>query len=451
MISDKPTFGRMVLTFLLPMAIQNLINVAISSTDVIMLGRYNEIALSASSLASQIQFILILLFFGIGSGATVLTAQYWGKKDIHSIEKILAIGIKIAFSLSLLFFIFAFFFSRSAMRLFSNNEVTILEGIKYLKIVSFSYLTTSISIVYLVTMRSVERVVISTVTYATSFISNFFINYLLIFGNLGFPRMGIEGAAIGTLTARLIELAIVFYYNSKNHHFVSIKWKYIKSLDPILKKDFFKYSSPTMMNELLWAGGTATGIAILGRLGNSIVAANSITAVVRQLAMVFAFGLANTAAIMVGKEIGKKDFHMAEIYAKKLLLYSFLSSLLGVIFLLFAKPFIINKFGLNSEVADYLNFTLNILFYYIPLQSISVVLIVGIFRAGGDTKFALIADVIPLWCGSVLLSAFAAFYLALPTKLIYLLIMSDEVIKLPLIIWRYKSKKWINNVTRELN
>ena len=448
---DKSSFRKTVFAFLLPMAIQNLINVAISSTDVIMLGRYSEVALSASSLASQIQFILILLFFGIGSGATVLTAQYWGKKDTKSIEKILAISIKIAFGLSLIFFIFAFFFSRNAMSLFTNDETTILEGIKYLKIVSFSYLTTSISIVYLVTMRSVERVTVSTITYATSFVSNFIINYLLIFGSFGFAKMGVEGAAIGTLVARLIELGIVFYYNSKNHHFVSIKWKYIKSLDPILKKDFIKYSAPTMMNELLWAGGTAAGIAILGRLGNSIVAANSITSVVRQLAMVFAFGLANTAAIMVGKEIGKKDFNTAEIYAKKLLLYSFLSSLLGVVLLLIIKPFIIKKFALNGEVEDYLNLTLNILFYYIPLQSISVVLIVGVFRAGGDTKFALVADVFPLWFGSVLISAFAAFYLNLPAKLVYILIMSDEIIKQPLIFWRYRSKKWINNVTRELN
>ena len=448
---DKASFRKTVFAFLLPMAIQNLINVAISSTDVIMLGRYSEVALSASSLASQIQFILILLFFGIGSGATVLTAQYWGKKDTKTIEKILAIGIKIAFGLSLFFFIFAFFFSRNAMSLFTNDETTILEGIKYLKIVSFSYLTTSISIVYLVTMRSVERVGVSTVAYATSFVTNFIINYLLIFGSFGFAKMGVKGAAIGTLVARLIELGIVFYYNSKNHHFVSIKWKYIKSLDPILKKDFIKYSAPTMMNELLWAGGTAAGIAILGRLGNSIVAANSITSVVRQLVMVFAFGLANTAAIMVGKEIGKKDFYTAEIYAKKLLLYSFLSSLLGVALLLIIKPFIIKKFALNGEVEDYLNLTLNILFYYIPLQSISAVLIVGVFRAGGDTKFALVADVLPLWFGSVLISAIAAFYLNLPAKLIYLLIMSDEIIKQPLIIWRYKSKKWINNVTRELN
>ena len=448
---DKSSFRKTVFAFLLPMAIQNLINVAISSTDVIMLGRYSEVALSASSLASQIQFILILLFFGIGSGATVLTAQYWGKKDTKTIEKILAIGIKIAFGLSLFFFIFAFFFSRSAMRIFTNDETTILEGIKYLKIVSFSYLTTSISIVYLVTMRSVERVGVSTVAYATSFVTNFIINYLLIFGSFGFAKMGVKGAAIGTLVARLVELGIVFYYNSKNHHFVSIKWKYIKSLDPILKKDFIKYSAPTMMNELLWAGGTAAGIAILGRLGNSIVAANSITSVVRQLAMVFAFGLANTAAIMVGKEIGKKDFHTAEIYAKKLLLYSFLSSLLGVALLFVVKPFIIKKFALNAEVEDYLNLTLNILFYYIPLQSISAVLIVGVFRAGGDTKFALVADVLPLWFGSVLISAIAAFYLNFPAKLVYILIMSDEIIKQPLIIWRYRSKKWINNVTRELN
>ena len=129
----------------------------------------------------------------------------------------------------------------------------------------------------------------------------------------------------------------------------------------------------------------------------------------------------------------------------------YFESLLGVALLLIAKHFIIKIFSLNIEVENYLNFTLNILFYYIPLQSISAVLIVGVFRAGGDTKFALIADILPLWCGSVLISAFAAFYLNLPTKLIYFLIMSDEIIKQPLIIWRYRSKKWINNVTRELN
>ena len=448
---DTSTFRKTVLAFLLPMALQNLINVAISSTDVIMLGRYNEISLSASSLASQIQFILILLFFGIGSGATVLTAQYWGKKDIKSIDKVMAIGIRTAFILSVFFFTFAFFLSEKAMSIFTNDKLTILEGVKYLKIVSFSYLTSSITMVYLVTIRSVERVVISTVIYATSFLSNFLINYLLIFGKLGFPEMGIRGAAIGTLIARLIELAIVIYYNSKNHNFVSIKWEYIRSLDPILKKDFYKYSLPTILNELLWAGGTAAGVAILGRLGNGIVAANSITSVVKQLALVFAFGLANTTAIMVGKEIGKKDFKTAKIYASKLLIYSFLSSLSGSILLYFIKSFIVEKFSLNSEVADYLNFTLNIMLYYILIQGVSAVLVVGVFRAGGDTKFALVADVVPLWGGSVLISAFAAFYLKLPTKFVYFLIMSDEIIKLPFIIWRYKSKKWVNNVTRELN
>ena len=448
---DKKHFRKTVLSFLIPMALQNLIILAISSTDVIMLGKFSEIALSASSLASQIQFVLILIFFGIASGSTVLTAQYWGKKDVISVEKIMAIGIKIAFIFGCFFFVFAFFFSHYAMRIFTNDEETILEGIKYLKIVSFSYLTTAISIPYLTMIRSVEKVVISTVVYISSFLVNFTINYILIFGHLGFQALGIEGAAIGTLVARTVELLIVFYYNHKIRNFVSLKWKYIKSLDPLLKKDFIKYSSPTMFNELLWAAGTAAGIAIMGRLGNSVVAANSITSVVRQLALPFAFGLANTAAVMIGKEIGKKDFHTAEVYAKKLLTYSFISTVIGSVVLFFIKPFIIKNFGLTAEVRDCLNFTLNVMMYYIILQGLSGVLVVGVFRAGGDTKFALFVDAFPLWCGSVLMAAFAAFYLKLPTKIVYVLIMSDEVIKLPLVIWRYKSKKWLNNITRELN
>ena len=238
---DKKHFRKTVLRFLIPMALQNLIILAISSTDVIMLGKFSEIALSASSLASQIQFVLILIFFGIASGSTVLTAQYWGKKDVISVEKIMAIGIKTAFIFGCFFFVFAFFFSHHAMRIFTNDEETILEGIKYLKIVSFSYLTTAISIPYLTMIRSVEKVVISTVVYISSFLVNFVINYILIFGHLGFQALGIEGAAIGTLVARTVELLIVFYYNHKIRNFVSLKWKYIKSLDPLLKKDFIKY------------------------------------------------------------------------------------------------------------------------------------------------------------------------------------------------------------------
>ncbi len=450
-MKSSNSFLKTMFSLTIPMALQNLINVGVVSTDVIMLGKLNEIALSAASLASQIQFVLTLLFFGIGSGATVLTAQYWGKKDLKSIEKIMGIAIKLSFLLSLIFFVLAFFFPRYAMKIFTNDLKIIEEGVKYLRIVSFSYITSSISVVYLILMRGVEKVVISTFIYAISLVVNFIINYLLIFGNLGFPKLGIQGAAIGTLIAKIIELSITLYYNSKNKDFVMVKLKNILHESLVLKRDFYKFSVPTILNELLWGAGAAASVAILGRLGTSVIAANSITGVVRQLSMVIVFGLGNTAAIMVGKEIGSHNYKKAEIYARKLLLTILIFCLIGSALIYFISPFIIKTYGMNDEIKNFLTFSLKIMLYYVVLQGCSVAFIIGIFRAGGDTKFALLIDTLTLWTCSILIAAIAAFYFKAPAKLVYFLIMSDEIIKLPIALWRYKSKKWLNNVTRELS
>ncbi|MDD7391381.1 MATE family efflux transporter [Fusobacterium gastrosuis] len=449
MTKSNNSFFKTVIALTLPMALQNLINVGVVSTDIIMLGKLNEVVLSAASLASQIQFVLTLLMFGIGSGATVLTAQYWGKKDVKSIEKIMGIAVKLSFSLSFIFFILGFFFPNFAMKIFTNDNMVIKEGVTYLRIVSISYLLSSISVVYLVLMRSVEKVVVSTIIYALSLVINFIINYVLIFGNFGFPMMGIAGAAIGTLAARLFELSATLYYNFKNKDFVMLKLKYILNEDRFLKRDFLKYSVPTILNELFWSAGMAASAAILGRLGTSIVAANSITSVVRQLSMVVVFGLANTTAILVGREIGSHNYKTAETYAKKLLLFSFIFSLIGVILIYFISPFIIKNYAMTDEIREYLNFSLKILMYYILCQGITASLIVGIFRAGGDTKYALYLDAFSLWAWSIILSAIAAFYFKAPVKFVYFLIMSDEIVKLPFGLWRFKSKKWLNNVTRE--
>ncbi len=446
-------FKKSVIALLIPMILQNLINVAVTSADVIMISKVGEISLAAVSLASQIQFVLTLIYFGLASGATVLTAQYWGKKDIKTIEKILGFTIKVSFCVSFLFFCFTFFFSSFAMRIFTNDVNIIKEGVKYLKVVSISYLLTSASVVYLNIMRSVERVLISTIVYAISLIINIVINYFLIFGHFYFPALGVVGAGIGTTLARAAELLMVFYYDYKNKSsFIPlIKKKYLIYSDPILKKDFFKYSFPVTLNELLWSTGIAASIAILGRLGSSVVAANSVTNVVRQLAMVVGFGIANATAIMVGKEIGSHNYKRAEIYAKKFFDFSLISGICGSVLIFLISPLILKYFGINQEVREYLAFMLKILLYYMICQNINTTLIVGTFRAGGDTKFALFLDAFSLWGWSIIVSALGAFYFKLPNKVVYVLLMSDEVIKTPISIWRYRKKKWLNNLTRNFN
>ena len=206
---NKKEFYKKVVFLVLPMALQNLINVGVTAADVIMLGKVSETVLSGSSLAGQVQWVMNLIFFGISSGASVLTAQYWGKKDVDTVEKILGIGLGISMMVSIVFFLAALLFPMPLMRIFTKEQAVLEEGVKYLGIVAFSYLIMGFTNNYLNIIRSVERVVISTVVYSISLGVNVCLNYVLIYGNLGAPAMGIQGAAIATLTARIIELCIV--------------------------------------------------------------------------------------------------------------------------------------------------------------------------------------------------------------------------------------------------
>ena len=205
---EKKQFYRMVCTLVLPMALQNLINVGVQSADVIMLGKVGETALSASSLAGQVMFIMSLIFFGLTSGAAVLTAQYWGKRDTRTIEKVLGMAMRIAILVGILFTVAVYTVPYPIMKIFTSEPEVIEAGVSYLKIVGISYIFTAITMVYLNLMRSVERVIISTVVYSISLVVNIVLNSIFIFGLLGCPALGIRGAAIGTLVARVQNLPL---------------------------------------------------------------------------------------------------------------------------------------------------------------------------------------------------------------------------------------------------
>ena len=210
-IEDR-RFYKDVFRLVMPMAVQNLINVGVTSTDVIMLGRVGETALSGVSLANQVYFILSLLFFGLTSGACVLTAQYWGKKDTRTIEKVMGMSFRISIAAGIVFAAGAIFFPRYLMLIFTSDPAIIAEGVSYLKIVGFSYILSAFTNVYLNIIRSIERVVIATVVYGASLCANIILNSIFIFGLLGSPAMGAAGAALGTLLSRAIEVIIVVYY-----------------------------------------------------------------------------------------------------------------------------------------------------------------------------------------------------------------------------------------------
>lgn len=445
---EKKHFYKLVFSLVLPMALQNLINVGASSADVIMLGKLSETSLSASSLAGQVQFIMMLIFFGLTSGAAILTAQYWGKKDIHTIEKVLGITLRFALVASVLFTIVVLLFPEPVMRIFTSEADVIREGVSFLKIIAFSYVISAITMVYLNIMRSVERVIVATVVYSISLVVNISLNAILIFGLLGFPAMGIRGSALAALIAKCVELLIVLIYAKFINKDVRFHFNNLFVRDKLLMRDFLKYCIPVLLNELIWGAGTSVNAAIIGHLGNSVVAANSVTQVTRQLALVIAFGLANATAIILGKVLGENKPELAKLYAKRFVRLTIIVGVAGAFVILGASQIARDALSLSAEAKSYLGIMMFVMTYFAICQAYNSTLVVGVFRSGGDTNFGLFLDVVTLWCGSILLGFIAAFVLKLPIPVVYIILLSDEVIKIPLTTWRYKSMKWVKNVTR---
>lgn len=445
---EKKHFYKIVFALVLPMALQNLINVGVSTADVVMLGKVGETSLSASSLAGQVQFIMFLILFGISSGASVLTAQYWGKKDTRTIEKVMGITLLIAFVIAVVFTIIALLIPNQVMRIFSNEEDVIIEGVAYLRIIAFSYIFSTLTLIILNVLRSVERVIIATVVYSISLLANIILNYIFIFGKLGLEPMGIRGAAIATVIARIIELIIVLIYFKLVNNDIRFHFKDLFLKDKLLVKDFIKYSTPVILNELIWGAGISTIAGIIGHLGKSAVAANSITQVTRQLAMIVSFGMSSAAAILIGKAIGENDEERARLYSKRFVRLSIIFGVIGAFVVLIVSFVIKDMLTISDQAKDYMRSMMFIMSYFAIGQSYNATLVVGVFRAGGDTKFGLYIDTFIMWGVSIVLGFIGAFVLKLPVPIVYAILLSDEIIKIPVTTRRYKTMKWLKNVTR---
>lgn len=448
MNKEQKQFYKMVLGLVLPMAFQNLINVGVTSADVIMLGKVGEIALSASSLAGQVYFVVSLVLFGLTSGACVLTAQYWGKQDTDTIEKVLGLALRIGLSLALLATIVVWIAPYQIMTLFTNEAAVLEESVGYLKIISLSYVLSAFTVVYLNIIRSIERVVISTVVFGTSLIVNIILNAIFIFGLLGLPAMGVRGAALGTLFARMVEVIIVVWYAWKKNEIVRIRKKYILRSEKWLMEDFRSYAMPVMFNELAWSLGMAVIAAIIGHLGSAAVAANSVAQVARQMATVVSFGISNATAIVIGKTIGENDEARTKIYAARLLKLSVILGAIGGVLILCIAPVANSFLNLSDTAEGYLWVMMCVMCYYAVCSAFNCTMIVGICRAGGDIRYGVIIDVALLWGCSIIVGAIAAFVIKIPMPWVYILIMSDEVIKVPFCLQRFRSMKWLNHVTR---
>ena len=448
MNTEKRNFYKTAASLVIPLALQNLINVGVSGADVIMLGRVGEAALSGASLGGQIYFIMNLFLFGLTSGVMVLASQYWGKGDTKTIEKILGLALKIALFVSLLFLCAGYFIPDRLMRIYTSDKEVIKQGVSYLRIVCLSYPAAALSMTYLYTLRSVEKPQIATIVYTVSLLVNVFVNALLIFGLCGFPRMEAAGAAVGTLIARIFEVLLSFLYDRKVNKIYRLSLSSFVMKNKLLLRDFAVISVPVIINELMWGLGMSMTAAILGQLGKTVSSAYSVVAVVRQFAQVVTFGISGAAAVMIGKSIGLGENDRAVVQARRFHRLSIIFGLGACAIVLLVSPMVLSFVSISAAAKKLLLQMLIIVSVIVIAQSHNCTMIVGIYRGGGDTRYGMMADMVSMWFGSILLGYLSAFIWKFDVWVTFLFLLSDEFIKIPMCLVHYYRRKWLNNITR---
>ncbi len=441
-------FYSQIFKLLLPIVLQNLLSAAVSSADVVMLNYVGQSSISAVSLASQYASVLFMVYYGLGTGATILCAQYFGKGDIRAIEIVEGIALRFSMLISMAAAAFALIAPELMMTLFTDDPELISIGASYLRFVSISYLCWGVTEVYLAVLRSAGRVVISTALNTMAFSLNIILNAVFIFGLFGAPKMGAPGVALATSISRVIELIACFLVSARSKD-VKLKLSMLFHKNKALFTDFIKLSLPALGNDVAWGVAFSMYSVIIGHLGSDAVAANSFVVVARNFGTVLCFGLASAGGILLGNVMGENRLEAAREDAGKLLKLTVISGAIGGLIILGATPFILKYAALTETAMHYLKYMLLINTYYVMGAAVNTTLIAGVFRAGGDTRFGFICDVIDMWVYAVPLGFLAAFVFKLPVMWVYFLLCTDEFVKWPWVISRYRSGKWLHNITRD--
>lgn len=444
----NPAFYRKLLSLVLPIAFQQFMLAAVSASDALMLGFINQESLSAASLAGQITFVFNLFMGGLTMGTSILVAQYYGKGEMVSIEKIFAYATKVSFLISTVFFGASLFVPEILMRIFTKEPQLIAGGVVYLRIVAVSYLFTAVSQIYLCILKNTGYAVKSMVIGSTAVVINIFLNAALIFGLFFFPKMGIAGAAFATSVSKLIELVWAQAESFREKH-ARLRMKFCFVADKQLVKDYWRYSLPMLGDYLVWGVGFTMYSVIMGHLGNDAVAANSIANIVKNLIVSFCTGLANGGGIIIGNELGMGNLTQAKKYGGILWKMAVISGVASSLLLVALSPLIVEVTVLSPQATEYLKWMLILCACYMIAKSINMMTIAGVFPAGGDSKFGLICDTATMWVFAVPAGFLAAFYFHLPVVIVFLIINLDEVVKVPVAIWHYKKYGWLKNITRE--
>jgi len=444
---EKKAFYGQLRKLVIPIAFQQFMLAAVSASDAVMLGLLSQESMAAVSLASQVQFVFSLYLATITIGTSMFTAQYWGRKDRKTVEKILAMALVFTLPVAAAFSLAAAAVPAWIMRIFTPDPGLIAYGADYLRTVSFSYLLCGISQVYLCVMKNCGRAPVSSMISSVSVLLNIGANAVLIFGLFGLPEMGIAGAAAATVLARLVEL-VWAWWDSVPKDRIKLHMKYLRP-EKMLCRDFLKYVTPVLGNEIVWGVGLTMGSVVMGHLGSDAVAANSIATIAKNLLICFCIGIGSGGAVLVGNELGAGNLERARAYADRITRLSVVFGVITGAVLLLIGPVILRLVDLTDQAKEYLRWMLVICSYYCIGKSVNSTTIGGIFCAGGDSRFGFLCDAVTLWGITVPLGLCAAFIWKLPVIAVYFILNLDEIIKLPAVYRHYKKYKWVKNITRE--
>lgn len=447
---DKAFFKAM-LSIALPITIQNLIASSVNMLDTLMITSLGQESLAAVGLANQVFFFYGVTVFGIATGSAIFIAQFWGKKDVVNIKKILGLSLTIASLLGIIFTLAALLIPEHIMRIFSKDPVVIGLGVKYLKTVSISYIITGVSFSYAVASRSVGEAKMPVIASLASFITNGIFNYLLIFGKFGFPKLGIIGAAYGTLIARIVELFIILYsiYSSRGPLAGSIKEMTDWNKDFV--KKYFKTATPVIFNEALWSLGTVLYSIAYAKIGTEAAAAVQILNTVQNIFMVITRGMGNACTVMVGNKIGAGEEEVAIQYANKFLILSIIMGLFLGSGLFLTSDLILKVFkNLTPELYITSKKLLMVLAIFFTVKVYNGTLIVGVLRGGGDTRFSMLLEMGAVWFVGVPLAFLGALVFKLPVYYVTPLVYTEEIVKAIIGTPRVISQKWVTNLIEDM-
>lgn len=443
-------FLKKALMIACPVALQGMLNTVVNLVDTLMIGSLGATAIAAVGLANKVFFVFSLLVFGIVSGSGVLAAQFWGNSDVKNIRKVLGLSILLALGGALFFVVPSLVRPQMVMRIFTTSEASISLGAGYLRIAVLTYPFIALTNVYVAMLRAVNRVVFPVVTSCIAIIVNICLNYVLIFGKFGAPALGVAGAALATLTARILEICLVLAYVYGKRLSLACGFSGLFGWSGPFIRKFFDTSAPVIANEFMWGLGTTMYSLAYGRMGDNAVAAITIATTIQDIVVVLFQGLSAATAVILGNELGGGRLKRAETYATHFFILEFLVMLASAAVVVGIRIPIIGLYNITPEVAHDVNLCILLFAAYMPFKMFNYINVVGVLRSGGDTKMCLFLDTSGVWFIGVPLAFLGALVWKLPIYTVYALVMLEEVYKAVLGYIRYRQKKWLRNLAVEI-